>query len=367
MHIRCFQIRVWNRYTIPRPFHTSFTLFSQQALEQINLHNDFPNSPFTAILQNPTDLARLRGHLQIDGEIILWAAFWAGVSSLMSGTSLDELISIPVDSVIDSGNSGSSNMNVINLADAGTLTNPYSTDNSSRRGSYFESGYTGDLQQAHNYNYNYTNNESITTRERSDSQMARDLQAEMDRELEMEASGAPNFTSIAAPNNGTFTSHTHNSNATSGVKANTGTNTSNILQSNVGSSTSGGIGALDFSALTSMFNTTTTANATANANHNAVATSSNANTMTLQSPQPDSVSHTAATTPYKPTSVTTTSKPTANVNTVRVRSDSEIARELQAEWDAEDNRMNNSNNLDFDMDASAFDGNNAGIILYLSP
>eukprot|EP00598_Pedospumella_elongata_P003873 CAMPEP_0184978332 /NCGR_PEP_ID=MMETSP1098-20130426/8859_1 /TAXON_ID=89044 /ORGANISM="Spumella elongata, Strain CCAP 955/1" /LENGTH=229 /DNA_ID=CAMNT_0027501453 /DNA_START=20 /DNA_END=709 /DNA_ORIENTATION=- len=77
--------------------------------------------------------------------------------------------------------------------------------------------------------------------------------------------------------------------------------------------------------------------------------------MALQSPKPDSVSHTAATTPHKTTTTTT------NVNALRPRSDSEIARELQAEWDAEEARMNNSNNLDFDMDAQAFNDNSGQV------
>jgi hypothetical protein len=68
---------------------------ASQALLQINLHGDYPDNPIQRIINDETALARLRGHLQIDGEIILWSAFWAGISSLMMGKPLDELISIP--------------------------------------------------------------------------------------------------------------------------------------------------------------------------------------------------------------------------------------------------------------------------------
>jgi hypothetical protein len=47
------------------------------------------------ITDNEIDLARLRGHLQIDGEIILWSNFWENVSKLMTGNSLDSIINLP--------------------------------------------------------------------------------------------------------------------------------------------------------------------------------------------------------------------------------------------------------------------------------
>ena len=38
-----------------------------------------------------TCVARLRGHLQVDGGIIIWSTFWENISRLMSGTALDDL------------------------------------------------------------------------------------------------------------------------------------------------------------------------------------------------------------------------------------------------------------------------------------
>jgi len=47
-----------------------------------------------AILADPVELARLRGHLRVDGHIIIWGGFWVAVSRLLGGeASLDSLIS----------------------------------------------------------------------------------------------------------------------------------------------------------------------------------------------------------------------------------------------------------------------------------
>ena len=40
-------------------------------------------------------LARLRGHLQLDGGIIIWSTFWESISRLMTGTVLDDLFTVP--------------------------------------------------------------------------------------------------------------------------------------------------------------------------------------------------------------------------------------------------------------------------------
>ena len=56
--------------------------------------------------QDETWLARLRGHLKIDGDIILWSSFWMCVSRLMVGASLDDVIESPVgvgDDVVMAG------------------------------------------------------------------------------------------------------------------------------------------------------------------------------------------------------------------------------------------------------------------------
>jgi ubiquitin carboxyl-terminal hydrolase MINDY-3/4 len=47
------------------------------------------------IITNEVELARLRGHLQIDGGIILWSGFWENVSRLITKeTTLDALINV---------------------------------------------------------------------------------------------------------------------------------------------------------------------------------------------------------------------------------------------------------------------------------
>jgi ubiquitin carboxyl-terminal hydrolase MINDY-3/4 len=47
------------------------------------------------IITNDVELARLRGHLQIDGGIILWSGFWENVSRLITKeTTLDALINV---------------------------------------------------------------------------------------------------------------------------------------------------------------------------------------------------------------------------------------------------------------------------------
>ena len=50
---------------------------------------------FDEICNDDLELARLRGHLQIDGGIILWSSFWENVSGLISRqTTLDALIDV---------------------------------------------------------------------------------------------------------------------------------------------------------------------------------------------------------------------------------------------------------------------------------
>lgn len=45
------------------------------------------------IVNDELSLAQLRGHLQIDGEIIIWSTFWSNVSKIMVGETLDSIIS----------------------------------------------------------------------------------------------------------------------------------------------------------------------------------------------------------------------------------------------------------------------------------
>lgn len=111
-----------------------------EALQLINYNSckfSGESNPLLDILNNPVNLARLRGHLQIDGEIILWTSFWISVSRLLTGASLDDLISV------ESASPSRSNKDVIVLGN----------DADDNRG---------------------------TSRVRSDSEVARQLQAELD-------------------------------------------------------------------------------------------------------------------------------------------------------------------------------------------
>ena len=70
-----------------------------------------------SIVSDSVELARLRGHLQVDGQIIIWAHFWVGISKLLStGISLDDLITaadsalIASLSVEDTNNSNNNSM-----------------------------------------------------------------------------------------------------------------------------------------------------------------------------------------------------------------------------------------------------------------
>jgi len=340
-------------------------LFYTQALEQINLHNEYPSSSLHSILHNSTDLARLRGHLQIDGEIVLWAAFWVGVSSIMSGVSLDDLITSSAS--MGSGNSGG---DVINLADAGSVDG-YNTYNDM----YGKS--------ANNDTFHSTYNES-SGRVRSDSELARELQAQMDGELLLEATGGNGSGGTSSGNVGYGGSGgTSGAVGSSGVKSGTTGTTSNT----------GGISALDFSSLTSILNNTTT-NTTTNTNATANTTTINhTSSMEVGPPTPASASMTIPSTPYTSTTTpntpytgastnptspipyttnttttthptntnstpynTNTSSSTTNTASMRERSDSELARELQAQWDAEDAGNGGGVNGDgFSYDSSAFD------------
>ena len=75
----------------------------QEVMEMIGTHREYDAHPIFEIVYDPVELARLRGHLQIDGEIILWTAFWVNVSKLMMGESLDNLIQCVVPSEDVSG------------------------------------------------------------------------------------------------------------------------------------------------------------------------------------------------------------------------------------------------------------------------
>jgi len=123
--------------------------------------------PLEPLLRAPgTDLARLRGHMRIEGEIILWSSFWSNVSNLMSGKSLEQLLSNVVD-----------------------LTGRARSDSEMARAMQAEMDGFGAMDTDH------TSMRAPTTeRPRSDSEMARDLQAQWDAE-----EGAGSISTAVAP------------------------------------------------------------------------------------------------------------------------------------------------------------------------
>ena len=173
-------------------------------------------------------VARLRGHLQIDGGIILWSTFWEVISKLVTGTSLEDLFIL------------NQNAPGISGAAAATAMQP----------------------PPH-----------LLQRQRSDSEIARELQAEFD-------SSGPGqqlpVTTTAA--------------SSSQIIPRTTTTTPNLKMESTPQT-------LDFSNLFQQYN---------------------------GRPPAMNVVEPAAST-------------TAVVASSRVRSDSDLARELQAQWDQEDN------------------------------
>lgn len=243
-------------------------------MSQVNVHGEYAGSPILDVIENETDLARLRGHLQIDGEIILWSSFWVSLSSLMSGHTLDELISIPPELPLASTPGHSSSTALIPLGDGSVANPPYENVN---LGSYFNQGaVSGEKYDAF---------APQQGRARSDSEIARELQAEIDGELLLEAGGR----------------------------------TAPVHSASAGSNLNASISALNFSSLATYganFGSSSFPGSTAQA-------SSSSNSSYVPAP----ATHTAP-------------APAPAAEKMRARSDSELARELQAQWDAEDAAVN---------------------------
>ena len=47
---------------------------------------------FTNCWARRRKVARLRGYLRTDGDIIIWSTFWEAVSRLLTGATLDDII-----------------------------------------------------------------------------------------------------------------------------------------------------------------------------------------------------------------------------------------------------------------------------------
>lgn len=137
----------------------------KEALEAVNSNNLFDNSTLQAIISNPIELARLRGHLQIDGEIILWQTFWVNLSQILTGKSLDSLIECEIIS--------ESKMDVVDPIIPPSSRPRSDSDVARELQAQFDADENSGAPQVQLENQN---------RVRSDSEMARELQAMWDAE-----------------------------------------------------------------------------------------------------------------------------------------------------------------------------------------
>ena len=62
-------------------------------------NSNFDTSILTGILNSDIDLARLRGKIQLEDNIILWSSFWENISKLINGATLDSLFTLDVEPV----------------------------------------------------------------------------------------------------------------------------------------------------------------------------------------------------------------------------------------------------------------------------
>jgi hypothetical protein len=167
---------------------------SWQSLKLINIHNEYNGNPILSILANDTSLARLRGHLQIDGDIILWTSFWVNLSKLMMGVdTLDTLISsgISVSTSTPSAHAVSSSTQTRMRSDSEIARELQAEfDGTSTRSAAVSSSSTGSVTTTPNKVPRTVNASHATTiyamdadqyssssgRPRSDSEIARELQ-----------------------------------------------------------------------------------------------------------------------------------------------------------------------------------------------
>lgn len=271
---------------------------------QINAHGDYTGNPILDVIQNETDVARLRGHLQIDGEIILWSSFWVTLSSLMSGgKTLDELISIPSGDLPSENGGAAGSSSCTALVPLGETS---SGNNAANLGPYFNSSSNGVSGEK------YDPFASQGGRARSDSEIARQMQAEIDGELLLESTGQmrsgpsmPVATSTSSASSIRYAGGAGHGVAGVGVGGGSG----NINDT---------ISALNFSSLASGF-----ANSFIPASSSSVAASSSSSAAVPSAPA------------FAPSAAAASSS-AAGETAAPMREDSEVARALQAEWDAED-------------------------------
>ncbi len=165
----------------------------QEILQQINIHHEYEGSGVLSFLCNPTELSRLRGFLQSDGEIIIWNTFWEVVSRIMMGESLDSIM----DSSLPANPSNLENRKRSDSEIARELQDQLNNDPNFDFSSFNDS-FSTPLGRKHGIADQYASAaidtapdelQELQKRFRSDSELARELQAQWDAEDSLENLG----------------------------------------------------------------------------------------------------------------------------------------------------------------------------------
>ena len=128
------------------------------------------------IINDAFSLARLRGHLQMDGGIILWSVFWENISQLIDGSAtVDTLIKPPVVSATLAATGDSRPRSDSDIArELQAQFNNESQTNATAQ-THIMQPYPAQICHE-------TSNGNSNTRPRSDSDIARELQAQYNNE-----------------------------------------------------------------------------------------------------------------------------------------------------------------------------------------
>jgi hypothetical protein len=159
------------------------------------------------VVHDDTALARIKAHLRIDGDIILWGTFWINISRLMTGSSVDDLFVLPDTLDLASAPSESysrprSDSEVARALQAeldGTMSQPVANENSSHVSSMdFPSilgPSTSEPATDEGAGWIVSGNErNGYNRPRSDSDVARELQQKLDSEDAVNTDSLPPLT-----------------------------------------------------------------------------------------------------------------------------------------------------------------------------
>lgn len=182
------------------------------------MNNDYPGNPIDAIINNDTDLARLRGYIQTDGEIVIWSSFWENISRLMSGrvATCGDLLACCVCDLVRIWMLGLHCLlrNYLVHSTYAITTSTYHTKIIGYAGETLDSLIScppefTDLPELvnnhdnaiNNNTSNKTSNNNHVTRMRSDSDIARELQQELDQAMMLDGGNFNFINESFNPNN----------------------------------------------------------------------------------------------------------------------------------------------------------------------